>query len=180
MKKALLCLLLMTSIVGFVNAQKIYSTKIGQVKFNATANGPKIVGINNQVDSKMAEKNGQIIFNILIKGFKFDNQFMEDHFNENYMESSKFPKADFKGFIKNISTINFSKDGNYNVTAEGDLTIHGVTKKVTVQGVLTVAGGKVSITASFKVNLKEYGVGDFHVGKEIANEADIALNCKYE
>ena len=105
-------------------AQKVYATKTGQIFFNATGGAVKIAAVNNQVDSKFVDATGQIIFGVLVKGFKFENQLMEDHFNENYMESSQFPKADFKGYIKNSKELNFTKDGTYPITIEGNLTIH--------------------------------------------------------
>jgi hypothetical protein len=77
------------------SAQKVYATKTGQIFFNATGGAVAIAAVNNQVDSKFVDATGQIIFGVLVKGFKFENQLMEDHFNENYMESTQFPKADF-------------------------------------------------------------------------------------
>ena len=104
----LIVLNLLIGMTQTVNAQKVYATKSGQIYFNATGALVKIAAVNNQVDSKFVDATGQIIFGVLIKGFKFENQLMEDHFNENYMESTQFPKADFKGYITNIKEINFS------------------------------------------------------------------------
>ena len=161
-------------------AQKLFSTKTGQVKFNASSPIEKIAGVNNQVDSKMVDKTGQIVFSVLVKSFKFENQLMEDHFNENYMESSKFPKADFKGFITNIAAVDFSKDGKYNITVEGNLTIHGVTQKVQTTGTLTMAGGKPTVMGVFKIKIKEFGISGLYIGDKIANDAEITVDCKYE
>jgi hypothetical protein len=180
MKKVILSSLFMIAAIASINAQKIYATKIGQLKFNATGGIEPIMAVNNQVDSKMVDKTGQIIFSVLIKGFKFDNQLMEDHFNENYLESTKFPKADFKGFITNANSIDFTKDGKHNVTADGTLTIHGVAQKISVNGILNIVGGKVSITGTFKIKIKDYGITGLYIGDKIAADADITLNCKYE
>ena len=97
---SLIVIVLLIGITQKGNAQKVFATKSGQIYFNATGALVKIAAINNQVDSKFVETTGQIIFGVLIKGFKFENQLMEDHFNENYMESTQFPKADFKGTLK--------------------------------------------------------------------------------
>ena len=161
-------------------SQKLFSTKTGQVKFNASSPIEKIAGVNNQVDSKMVDKTGQIVFSILVKSFKFENQLMEDHFNENYMESSKFPKADFKGYITNVTSVDFSKDGKYNITVEGNLTIHGVTQKVQTSGTLTIASGKPTVLGVFKIKIKEFGISGLYIGDKIANEAEITVDCKYE
>ena len=109
----LLVIVLFSGMLQTANAQKVFATKSGQIYFNATGALVKIAAVNNQVDSKFVDATGQIIFGVLIKGFKFENQLMEDHFNENYMESTQFPKADFKGYITNIiedSKKNLKKD----------------------------------------------------------------------
>lgn len=165
--------------VSIATAQQVYGTKTGQIVFNATGKDVKIVGVNNQTDSKFVSTTGQIIFGVLIKGFKFENQLMEDHFNENYMESTQFPKADFKGYITNIKEVNFTKDGDYPIKVEGSLTIHGVTNKVSTEGVMQLKAGKPSISGSFKIPIKQYGIKGSYIGDKIASEANIQLNCKY-
>ena len=98
MKKVILIAVFSALLGTSAMSQKVYATKTGQISFDATGScAESIKGVNNQVDSKFVDKTGQIVFSVLIKGFKFANALMEDHCNENYMESSKFPKADFKG-----------------------------------------------------------------------------------
>ena len=163
-----------------LNAQKVFSTKTGQLFFNATGGIEKIAAVNNQVDSKFVDATGQIIFGVLVKGFKFENQLMEDHFNENYMESTQFPKADFKGYIKNIKEVDLTKEGKYPISIEGNLTIHGVTQKVSTAGTMEVAQGKPTIIGEFSVKIKDYGIKGLYIGEKIANEAKIKVNCKYQ
>ncbi|MGZ3776775.1 MAG: YceI family protein [Mucilaginibacter sp.] len=179
MKKLILSLMLLNACLA-LHAQKLYATKTGQVKFNASSPLENVVAVNNQVDSKMIDKTGQIVFSALIKSFKFENQLMEDHFNENYLESSKIPKAEFRGFITNASTIDFSKNGKYPINVDGTLTLHGVSQKVTTTGVMEIAGGKPTISGTFKVKIKDYGITGLYIGEKIANEAEISVNCKYE
>jgi hypothetical protein len=167
------------AIGNMVQAQQVFATKTGQLFFNATGGDVKIAAVNNQTDSKFVSTTGQIIFGVLIKGFKFENQLMEDHFNENYMESTQFPKADFKGYITNIKEVNFTKDGDYAIKVEGNLTIHGVTNKVSTEGVMQLKGGKPNIVGSFKIPIKQYGIKGSYIGDKIASEATIKLNCKY-
>ena len=162
------------------SAQKVYATKTGQIFFNATGGAVPIAAVNNQVDSKFIDATGQIIFGVLVKGFKFENQLMEDHFNENYMESTQFPKADFKGYIKNNKEVNFTKDGTYPITIEGSLTIHGTAQKVSTNGTLQIADGKPTITGEFAIKIKDYGIKGLYIGEKIANEAKIKVNCKYQ
>ena len=162
------------------SAQKVYATKTGQIFFNATGGAVAIAAVNNQVDSKFVDATGQIIFGVLVKGFKFENQLMEDHFNENYMESTQFPKADFKGYIKNIKEVNFTKDGTYPISIEGSLTIHGTAQKVSTNGTLQITEGKPTITGEFSIKIKDYGIKGLYIGEKIANEAKIKVNCKYQ
>ena len=182
MKKMIFAIAILVMGVSYtttLKAQKVYATKTGQITFNATGGLEKIAAVNNQVDSKFVDATGQMIFGVLIKGFKFENQLMEDHFNENYMESTKFPKADFKGYILNIKEVNFAKDGVYPITVEGALTIHGVSQKVSTKGSLTIQQGKASIEGGFNIKIKEYGITGLYIGEKIASEAVIKVNCKY-
>jgi len=176
----LLIIGLQLSCVQNVTAQKVYATKTGQLFFNATGGLEKIAAINNQVDTKFVETTGQIIFGVLIKGFKFENQLMEDHFNENYMESTQFPKADFKGYIKNIKEVDFTKDATYPIQIEGTLTIHGMPQKVSTNGTLQINEGKPAIVGEFSIKIKDYGIKGLYIGEKIANEAKIKVNCKYQ
>lgn len=181
MKKTIQLILAVTFllITNTMNAQKVYATKTGQIFFNASGGIEKIAAVNNQVDSKFVDATGQIVFAVLVKGFKFENQLMEDHFNENYMESTQFPKADFKGYIKNIKEVDLTKDGKNTVNIEGSLTIHGVAQKVSATGVLEINQGKPTLIGEFSIKIKDFGIKGLYIGEKIANEAKIKVNCKY-
>lgn len=163
-----------------LQAQKILSTKVGQIKFNASGGAEEISAINNQVDVKCVDKTGQIVFAVLIKGFQFENSLMQDHFNENYMESTKFPKAEFKGFIKNIQKINLSKNGKNPAVLEGNLTIHGVSKPVVAKGFLEVNNNSILLNGKFTIQLADYKIGGSYIGDKIASTVNIEVNCKLE
>ncbi len=96
------------------------------------------------------------------------------------MESTKFPKADFKGNITNISDVNLSKDGTYPAKVKGNLTIHGVTKEITTDGAIEVKGSKVIARSKFDVAVKDFNIGGTLIGKKIANTIAITINCEYE
>ena len=103
---------------------------------------------------------------------------MQQHFNENYMESDKFPKSEFKGKITNIADVNFSKDGVYNVTVAGKLTIHGTTQEVSVPGTITVKGKDATAKAKFDVVLEKYGIKvPGVVADKVAKEAVITIDA---
>lgn len=124
---------------------------------------------------------GEFAFSVLIKSFKFQKALMEEHFNENYLESNTYPKASFKGTITDLSKVTLSKDGTYPVTVKGDLTIHGVTKPVEAPGTITVSGGKVGAASKFTVKVKDYNIKiPATLVNNIAETVDISVDCKYE
>ena len=104
---------------------------------------------------------------------------MQEHFNENYMESDKYPKSDFAGTITNISEINFTKDGTYKAVVSGKLTIHGVPKDVTETGSIVVKGNNATLKAKFAVLLKDYKVEiPSLVADKVAKEAALSIDCE--
>jgi polyisoprenoid-binding protein YceI len=133
-------------------------TKKGKISFYSETAAEKIEAHNNRVTSVYEISTGKLEFSVLVNAFQFEKALMQEHFNENYMESAKYPKATFVGKVTSASTIDLKKDGVYEVKADGDLTIHGVTKPISVNGKFTVAGGKVSASSEFEVNLKDYNV----------------------
>jgi hypothetical protein len=164
----------------FVQAQD-YMTRRGQVSFFSKTPMENIDATNNEVASALNAKTGEIGFAILIKSFHFERALMEEHFNENYMESDNIPKATFKGTVANISAVNFGKDGTYAVTVDGDLTIHGVTKKVSVPGSIVISGGLPQVTAKFKVAPKDYNIKiPSLVAEKIAESMSVSVDCKYD
>lgn len=160
-------------------SQKIY-TKNGSISFFSKTALENISADNNQVTSILNQQNGEIQFSVLIKAFHFKKALMEEHFNENYMESDKYPKAIFKGAITDISKVNFTKDGSYVVTVSGDLTIHGITNKVSVPGTITIKSAVASASASFAVRPADYKISIPKLVKDnIAESINITVNCNY-
>ena len=177
MKKLLLTVCFLTIGSTVIFAQKCM-TRTGKISFNASApsSPEKIEAVNNEVATVLDEQKGDIVFQVLIKSFKFERELMQEHFNENYMESDKFPKSDFKGSITNISDINFTKDGTYNAKVSGKLTMHGVSNDVTVPGTITVQGATATLKAKFSVKLKDYKIDiPSLVADKINKEATITL-----
>ncbi len=145
------------NIVFVLNAQK-YMTKNGFIGFYSHTPMEDIKADNNQVISVIDTSTGDMVFQALIKSFHFDRALMEEHFNENYLESDKIPKSVFKGKITNLSSVDFTKPGTYNVTVEGDLTIHDVTNKVTVNGTIEVVKGGLNANSKFNVVPEDYKI----------------------
>jgi hypothetical protein len=176
-RPAFLLLLLFVSLS--VNAQK-YMTKNGFIGFYSHTPMEDIKADNNQVAGVLDISTGDIVFQALIKSFHFDRALMEEHFNENYMESDKFPKSIFKGKISNLPAVNFSKNGTYEVTVEGDLTIHDVTKKIITKGTLEVVTGGINANAKFNIVPEDYKIIIPGVVREkINNNLEVTVTMKF-
>ncbi len=179
--KKLILVLTLVSVSGLVSAQK-YMTRTGSVNFvaeGAVKDGVKAK--NEQAACVLDASNGEVVFQILIKSFQFQKALMQEHFNENYMESHKFPKAMLKGRINEWKTIDLTKNGSYNVTVTGDMTIHGVTKKVTEKGKLEVKDGVVRLLADFNVTLADYAIEIPKIVEDkIAKTAQVSLNMQLD
>ncbi|NUO03161.1 MAG: YceI family protein [Saprospiraceae bacterium] len=161
-------------------AQK-YFTREGKIAFLSDAKIEKIEATNKTATSVYDSETGKMEFAVLIKGFQFEKALMQEHFNENYMESDKFPKATFKGSVSDFKTINFTKDGVYPVKVKGQLTIHGVTKDVETEGKFTVKSGAVSAASSFTVAVADYGIAIPAVVRDnIAKTVKIDVTVGYQ
>lgn len=182
MKKISLFLALLVS-VACASAQSKFFTKNGKITFDATSpsSPDKIYGGNEKATSVIDAGTGAMEFAILMKAFNFEKALMQEHFNENYVESDKFPKAVFKGSISNMKDVNLQKDGTYAVKVKGTLSMHGATKDVSADGKLIVKGGAiVSGTSEFKVLLSDFNIAIPSLVKDkISPEAKITVDCDY-
>jgi polyisoprenoid-binding protein YceI len=157
MKNTLKPIILLLVISSSAFAQK-HITKNGRIRFYSETPLEKIEAINSQVNSALDISTGDFVFKVLIKSFEFEKALMQEHFNENYMESGKYPNATFSGKISNIKDINFTRDGSYTATVDGNLTIHGITKKIVEKGTIEVKGGKIISKAMFNIKPKDYNI----------------------
>ena len=155
--KKLTTIALILGLVFNLSAQK-YTTKTGKIKFESKTPLEDITAENRKVVSVLDATTGAMEFSLLMKGFDFPNQFMEDHFNESYAESTKFPKATFKGKLTDVKKVDFTKDGSYTAEVTGKLTIKNVTKEIKTTATFVVKGGKVTATAHLDLKPKEYGM----------------------
>lgn len=137
--------------------QKYYS-KVGHVVFTSEASLEKIEGKNTNGLIVLDAANGRLECSVLIKGFQFEKALMQDHFNENYMESHKFPKGVFKGTIINMQDIHLKKDGTYPAVVKGDLTLHGVTRPFSPTGKVIIKGGKITAFSSFEIMVADFNI----------------------
>ncbi len=122
---------------------------------------------------------GDLQVGVAMVSFKFPKPLMEEHFNENYVESTKFPTCIFKGKIQ--ETIDYTKDGETKVTVKGTMALHGVTKEVEMKGTLTKKGNEIVINSDFKIKVADYNikVPSLYV-QNIAEVVDVKVNATLE
>ncbi len=158
-------------------AQKTLETKTAIVRFIAV-DDHDIDATNKEAVSRL-EPNGKLSFIMLAKGFHFDMGKMEEHFNEEYIESNKFPRAFFNGQITNINTVDFKKDGKYPVAITGNMQVHGVNKAIQTNGTIEVKNGIVKASAQFTVTLKDFGIGGIMI-KMVADKINVDVTATYQ
>lgn len=176
----ILSLLLLLAATGY--AQDKYFTKTGKIFFQC-AKSPveKVEATNRSTTCVLDTKTGNMQFAVMMKGFEFEKALMQEHFNENYVESTKFPKADFRGQISNNADVDYTKDGTYPVKVKGKLQIHGETKDVEATGTLVIKNGKISSNALFTVLLSDYNISiPSLVSDKISNTVNITVDCSLE
>ncbi|HEV2831588.1 MAG TPA: YceI family protein [Hanamia sp.] len=179
-KNILLILVICVAANSQINGQ-IYFTKNGRISFFSKTILEDINADNNQVISILNLQTSGLQFSLLNNAFHFPKAKMEEDFNEDYMESSRYPRSTFKGTIAGIDKIDFSKDGTWPVNVSGELMIHGVTKSIAVPGKIIIKGEKVSASASFKILPKDYKIRiPSLVSNKIAESIDVTVDCLYQ
>ncbi len=146
--KLLLLIILYIAFILSASAQ----TFVGKnVKVNLFSSTPveDIKAASNAGIAVLNSQNQEIAVQVAVKSLNFDKKLMQEHFNENYMESDKYPLAKFKGIIE--PKIDFTKDGDYNVTVKGILNVHGVDQVRTISGKVSIKNGNITINSSFDV-----------------------------
>lgn len=167
----------MSLIFSTISFSQKMMTRSGELKFDATVSGAldQVIGISNTVSSIFDKATGDFVIQGLVKSFKFKSPLMEEHFNENYMESDKLPKTSFKGKIVGYD----GKTGTYDT--EGDLTIHGVTNKVKTKVTISMNGDKLSVAGNFMVKLNDYKLDVPAMAKKtLAETAKISVKLELE
>jgi hypothetical protein len=160
--------------------QRIFTRK-GEISFYSKAPLEDIEAHNHAAVSVLDETTGQVEFSLLMKGFEFEKALQQEHFNEDYVESDKFPKSTFKGKITDISKVKFGTDGSYTVPVTGQLSLHGQTKDISINATITVKGGAVSGHTEFTIMLNDYNISiPAVVSDKISRTVKIVVNCNFE
>ncbi|MGI8951580.1 MAG: YceI family protein [Chitinophagaceae bacterium] len=173
MKKILLLICFITAFL-FKSYSQLYMTRTGFIGFYSKTPLEDIKAENQQVYAVIDASKKNIAFTLLIKSFVFTKELMQEHFNENYAESDKFPKASFNGSY--TGNVDLSKDGLYNITANGNLTFHGVTKNITEPATLEVKQGRLLGHSHFQLKPEDFNISiPSLVREKIASEMDVEV-----
>ncbi len=135
---------------------QIYIAKTCEISFFSKTAVEDIAAVNKSTKPMLNTATGDIQMKIAMTGFVFEKPLMQEHFNENYVESEKFPVATFKGKIN--EKVDYTKDGDYKVTVTGKLNLHGVEKDRTIDGLVSVKGAVISTSSSFKIKFADHNV----------------------
>lgn len=135
-----------------------YLTKTGNVTFFSATPIEDIEARHAAVAAVVDVPAGQLAFSLLVTGFAFKRALMQEHFNENYLESDKFPKATFSGRFAGADAAALATPGPHAVQATGDLTMHGVTRRVSVPATLEIKNRQLLAVATFAVATADYGI----------------------
>jgi len=175
--KRLILLTVLTLAFGTLSAQKFMLSE-GFVQFYSKATLEDIKAINKKTSGLFNIETGGVAFIIPVNQFQFEKKLMQEHFNEKYMESDKFPNASFAGTIREFD---IGKSGEQMVVAKGQLTIHGVTQPVEVKGVAEKQGDIISLRAVFMVRLEDYKVKIPQLmWQNIAEQVEVTVDVRFK
>ncbi|PCH96726.1 MAG: hypothetical protein COB85_03315 [Bacteroidetes bacterium] len=172
-------ILIIFAFTSNVAISQMYKANSGMVRFFSEATIENIEATSKRVSSILNTKTKQIVFQIPITGFDFDKDLMKEHFNENYLESEKYPKGTFSGKI--IEDIDYTEDGKYTATAKGTLKIHGIEKERTIKGTITIKDGVISLLGKFYVVLQDHKVKIPKIlFSNIAEKVEVTIKVTYK
>ena len=155
-----------------------YTCEDGKVIFFSDAPVEDIEAVNNKVSSIFTADRGVIVFSVPIKEFQFEKKLMQEHFNDKYMESARFPRSTFAGTLSGYS---LDKSCVQDVRAVGNLTIHGILRSVDVKGTLEVKGSTLIMKAKFKVLMAHYDIKiPAILWENISEEVEVTLDLTYK
>jgi len=178
MKKIFLCFLFLVGFTTASNAQSTrYQTRTGVINFEASVPSFEAIEASNKSTTVVLDtSNGNIAALALVKGFRFPVALMQEHFNENYIESDEFPKAVLRGTLKDFDINNISKNSTY--TLEGTLELHGVKKDVSIPISLKQEGNIFQLDSKFEIKPADFKIEiPGVVSKKIAKEVIVTVNA---
>lgn len=165
-------------LVAFAGVAQKYTAEKAFISFYSDAPLEDITAENKKATTLFNASTNDLVFSVPMKEFKFEKALMQEHFNEKYIESEKFPKSTFQGKVDGFDA---KKSGEQQVTAKGKLTIHGVTKDIDVPGTMEVSGNKINMKSKFMVKVADYNITVPQlVFQNIAEEVQVTIDFTYK
>lgn len=156
------------------SGQDKYMTKEGVITFYSHTIIEDITARNEKVAAVIDGENSAVAIIVLMNEFQFEKKLMQEHFNENYVESEKYPKATFSGRFSGMSESDFQTPGKYQVRVKGEMSIHGHTQEISTEGSIEVRQNSIIARTKFLLNPEDYGIGIPRlVRKNIAEKMEI-------
>lgn len=175
--KTIVLSLLTLLVFQIASGQGQYMTNEGAISFYSHTPIEDITAINEKVAAVIDLERGVVALIVLMNEFQFEKNLMQIHFNENYVESEKYPKATFSGRILNFREVDLQASGTYEVEVEGEMTIHGITREISTKGSIEVGQNTISAHTKFKLNPEDYGIKIPRVvRKNLAERMEITAN----
>ncbi len=161
---------------------QVYYTLSGHIRFFSDAPLEDIEAVNDFVSSFIDLKRGKVVAKVPIRKFDFPNDLMEEHFNERFLHSDRYPNAEFRGVVKGLSKIDLAADTPQKVMVEGKLTLHGVTKPYRFAGTIRrIKAGGYRAKGRFRIRLSDHNIRiPAIVSKKIAEEVDVFVDFTYK
>jgi len=161
-------------------AQSTFITRNGYIRFFSTTPVEDIEAANNQVSSVLDLAKSQLVFQVPIKGFTFEKALMQEHFNENYLESDKYPSAKFKGNILGLTETKGLSKKAQQFEIEGTLTIKDASQEIKEMAMVSIVDGNVRIEMVFFITLADYNVSiPRAVSKKIQEKIEVTVKAEY-
>jgi hypothetical protein len=181
MKKRMILFLVILPLWVNLLSQGKFLCNEGHITFFSHTAIEDITAENKEVASVIDSESGEVAVIVKISAFQFEKKLMQEHFNENYMESEQFPKATFMGKIVNNGEIDYAGPGAYSIKVEGDMTIHGVVQEIAEEGKLEVRTDGIVVTMEFLLDPSDYGIKIPRVvRKNIAERLQITISLAHE
>jgi polyisoprenoid-binding protein YceI len=184
MKKIIVLLFTVLPAVYQLDAQNKLITRTGHATIFSHTVAEDITADNYEVAGVINTSNGEVAISLPVQSFQFEKSLMQEHFNSpNFMDSKQFPRITFKGTIDKNANINFSKNGKYEVTVSGNLTIKGTSKPISAKSTIDINNGKIAVAGNFILKeIGSYGVGKPKGSKKnnVADDIQVTYNAFYE
>ncbi len=154
---AIIKIIILAIAIASSNAQaQVWLSKNAKIRFFSKTPLEDIEAASNYAAGALNAKTGRIFFKVMMKSFKFEKALMEEHFNENYIESDKYPSAEFDGIIQNMP--DFTKDGNYELIIKGSLLLHATKVPRDIKATFKVTNGKIEAKSIFLVPCQDHNI----------------------